>query len=63
MSCSLRPATVADVPLILDLIRGLADYEKLAHEVVATARSWCSSGSWLTASNARARPRASPIRR
>ena len=39
MSCSLHPATVADVPLILDLIRGLADYEKLAHEVVATADS------------------------
>lgn len=26
----------ADVPLILDGIRGLADYERLAHEVVAT---------------------------
>lgn len=36
MSCSLRSATVNDVPLILDFIRGLADYEKLAHEVVAT---------------------------
>lgn len=39
MPCSLRPATVADVPLILDLICGLADYEKLAHEVVATEDS------------------------
>ena len=36
MPCSLRSATAADVPLILDFIRGLADYEKLAHEVVAT---------------------------
>ena len=29
-------ATVEDVPLILEFIRGLAEYEKLAHEVVAT---------------------------
>ncbi len=29
-------ATEADVPLILSLIRELADYEKLLHEVVAT---------------------------
>ncbi|SDR86115.1 GNAT family N-acetyltransferase [Opitutus sp. GAS368] len=36
MPCFLRSATAADVPLILDLIRGLAVYEKLAHEVVAT---------------------------
>lgn len=32
----IRPATVTDVPLILDFIKGLAEYEKLAHEVVAT---------------------------
>ncbi len=31
----LRFATAADVPLVLELIRALADYEKLAHEVVA----------------------------
>lgn len=30
------PATVADVPTILGLIRELASYEKLLHEVVAT---------------------------
>lgn len=30
------PATEADVPLILTFIRELAEYEKLAHEVVAT---------------------------
>lgn len=29
-------ATAADVPLILELIRGLAQYEKLAHMVTAT---------------------------
>jgi GNAT superfamily N-acetyltransferase len=34
-SVSIRPATPADVPLILTFIRELAAYEKLAHEVVA----------------------------
>ncbi len=29
-------ATQRDVPLILELIRGLADYEKLSHQVTAT---------------------------
>lgn len=33
---AIRPATPADVPLILSLIRDLADYERLSHEVVAT---------------------------
>lgn len=32
----IRPAVAADVPTILELIRGLAAYEKLAHEVEAT---------------------------
>lgn len=36
MPLSLRPATAADVPLILHFIQGLADYERLAHECVAT---------------------------
>lgn len=31
-----RVATVADVPLILSFIKGLAEYEKLLHEVEAT---------------------------
>lgn len=31
----LRFATAADVPLVLELIRGLAEYERLAGEVVA----------------------------
>jgi GNAT superfamily N-acetyltransferase len=30
------PATPVEAPVILDMIRGLADYEKLAHIVVAT---------------------------
>jgi GNAT superfamily N-acetyltransferase len=30
------PATIDDVPLILGLIRGLAEYEKLSDQVVAT---------------------------
>jgi len=33
---TIRPATLADVTLILSFIRELAEYEKLAHEVVAT---------------------------
>lgn len=32
----LRSATAADVPAVLSCIRGLAEYEKLPHEVVAT---------------------------
>ena len=32
----IREAIISDVPLILKLIKGLADYEKLSHEVVAT---------------------------
>lgn len=33
---TLRDATPADVPDVLSLVRGLAEYEKLLHEVVAT---------------------------
>lgn len=32
----LRAAELADIPLILEFIRGLAEYERLAHECVAT---------------------------
>jgi GNAT superfamily N-acetyltransferase len=35
----IAPATEDQVPLILELIRGLAEYEKLADEVVATEES------------------------
>lgn len=36
MPCTIRPATREDLPTVLACIRALADYEKLAHEVVAT---------------------------
>ena len=32
----IRPATEADTPVILELIRALAEYEKLSHVVTAT---------------------------
>ena len=32
----IKPATVEDIPVILTFIKGLAEYEKLSHEVVAT---------------------------
>ena len=32
----IKRATIAEVPLILRMIRALADYERLSHEVVAT---------------------------
>lgn len=32
----IEPATERDVPVILQLIKGLAEYERLSHEVVAT---------------------------
>jgi GNAT superfamily N-acetyltransferase len=36
MQTTIRAATAADVPVILDFIKGLADYEKLRDEVTAT---------------------------
>lgn len=33
MKLNIRPATAADLPLIAQFIRDLAEYEKLAHEV------------------------------
>jgi GNAT superfamily N-acetyltransferase len=33
---AVRAAAPADVPLLLELIRALAEYEKLSHQVVAT---------------------------
>src|SRR5260370_11681915 len=32
----IRPATAVDVPLVLSFIQGLAEYEHLTHEMVAT---------------------------
>jgi GNAT superfamily N-acetyltransferase len=37
MPLHIRPATEPDVPLILDFIRGLAEYERLLDQVDATA--------------------------
>lgn len=39
MSLHIRPATSADAELVFDLICELAVYEKLRHEVVATAQT------------------------
>jgi GNAT superfamily N-acetyltransferase len=36
MAFRIEPATERDVPLLLQLIKDLAEYEKLAHAVVAT---------------------------
>ncbi len=33
---TIRAATPDDVPLVVELIKGLADYERLSHEVMAT---------------------------
>jgi GNAT superfamily N-acetyltransferase len=43
LAARLRAATRADVPDILRLIRALAEYEKLAHEVVATEAALADS--------------------
>ncbi|KAG0169656.1 hypothetical protein DFQ28_005893 [Apophysomyces sp. BC1034] len=36
VSIDIKPATPDDVPIILNFIKQLAEYEKLSHEVVAT---------------------------
>jgi GNAT superfamily N-acetyltransferase len=36
---AIRPAVAGDIPLILTFIRELADYERLAHEVVASEQA------------------------
>ena len=36
MTLSIRPGELKDVPLIAELIRGLARYEKLEHEITMT---------------------------
>ncbi len=36
MDLQIVPATEQDIPVILELIRALADYEKLSHQVTAT---------------------------
>jgi GNAT superfamily N-acetyltransferase len=39
MAFAIRDATEQDVPLILEMIKGLAEYEQLAHQVIATEAS------------------------
>ena len=43
MTVRIRAGELADVPLIAELIRGLARYEKLEHEVVMTEEKLTSS--------------------
>jgi GNAT superfamily N-acetyltransferase len=40
MSAVIRPAVVDDLPALLRLVRELAEYERLAHAVVATEESF-----------------------
>ena len=40
---SIREATQADLPLIASLVRELAEYEKLAHQAVATEADFADS--------------------
>ena len=35
---SIRSAEIKDIPVILEFIKKLAEYEKLSHEVVATTK-------------------------
>ena len=56
-TCDIRPATRDDVPLLLELIGALADYERLRDEVVLDARA--ARASTCSASGRRPR-RCSP---
>jgi GNAT superfamily N-acetyltransferase len=40
VTCTLRPAVRADLPHVLRLVRGLAEYERLGHEFTATEASF-----------------------
>ena len=40
MSVEIRPAAVADLPAMMVLVRELAEYERLAHAMVATVESF-----------------------
>jgi GNAT superfamily N-acetyltransferase len=40
MSLEIRPAAVADLPAMMVLVRELAEYERLAHAMVATVESF-----------------------
>ncbi len=43
MSCTIRPAAPADVPVILALIKGLAAYERMLDQVQATEANLLAS--------------------
>jgi GNAT superfamily N-acetyltransferase len=43
MPISIKPATVRDVPVVLRMIRGLAEYEKLLDACSATETQLCES--------------------
>lgn len=43
MSLTLREATPADLPTIARLVRALAEYERLAHEAVATEADFAAA--------------------
>ena len=40
-ACQIREATIADIPVILELIRALATYERAPNDVVATEEGLC----------------------
>src|SRR5687767_13809427 len=40
---AIRPAVAADVPLIIDFVKQLAEYEKLSHEMIATEETMRSA--------------------
>ena len=44
MATTIRPAIAADVPLILSLIRGLAEYERAPEAVIATEEDLLRDG-------------------
>lgn len=43
MSVEIRPATASDLPAMMVLVRELAEYERLAHAVVATEASFAAA--------------------
>ncbi len=43
MSLTIRPATPADAATVVGFVRALAEYEKLAHEVVATPEDFAAA--------------------
>lgn len=44
MSITIRKATATDVPVMMDLVKVLAEYEKAAHEVINTEEQMLKDG-------------------